>query len=444
MRSWGAVGAGCALAWLLVWSGRTPEAGLAWRLAFVGLHLGAFAGLVAVLRRWTPRPATVVVGAVLFRVIALPMLPTLSDDGYRYLWDGRLVVEAGVSPYEYRPSDPALAERQAGTEYQRMNSQRYHTVYPPVSQLGFAAAVALGGSADWRHAWWVWKAMLVLCELGAIVVLLRRVRPEQAALYAWSPLAVMEIAGQGHSEALVLLGLAGALLAGRFRWPVASLGLTLAAGVKLYPAVWLPQAWRREGRRGVAASGLIALLLAVPFWNTSAAAHMVESLGLFFGTFDEYAAPYRLLKSLAYPLLGDSAGVAASRALGITFLAAVAAGALTDDGTQERWRTAVAWGALAFVLTASTLHPWYWLPALFLMPWLPCRTAVLWLVGWSSAGYLGYALPGASDAVTVIGWGGAALLAICAVRRGRALGAPRQESPRPPGATTRPGSDGTR
>lgn len=410
MRRWGALGVGCVAAAALAWTGRVPEAGAGWRLAFAAIHLLSFAGLIAWLRTCAPSTRLIWVGAVLFRIIAFPMLPALSDDGYRYLWDGRITIETRASPYQYRPSDPTLDLLRPSVEYQGMNSTEYYSVYPPASQAAFALAVAFGGESDWRRAWWAWKALLVLCELGAVWVLLRFVRPRAAALYAWSPLAVIEVAGQGHTEALVLAGLAVTMVVSRARWPLRSIGLTLAGGVKIYPLVWLPQAWRREGFVGVLASVALAVAASVPVWHASAFAHVSESVGLFFGQFDEYAAPYLILKSLAYPLLEDAAGATASRALGVAFATAVGVWFLADDGTDRTWRRLLAIGVLAFTLTASTLHPWYWLPVLFLSPFLPPSRALLWLVAWASFGYVGYTIPGASLVATIIGWGGAAVL----------------------------------
>ena len=443
MRAWGPVAVGVVLAVGLAWTGRPPEAGAEWRFAFVGLHLGAFAALVAWLRTVTPSVRTVVVGAVLFRLVALPMLPSLSDDGYRYLWDGRVTVEAGESPYAYRPSDAQLSALQPTKEYARMNSPDYHSVYPPVSQGAFAVAVALNPTTDWRVGWWIWKLLMVLAEGMAILLLLRASGPRATALYAWSPLAVIEIAGQGHTESLVLLGLGLALQAGRLHWPSASVGLALAGGVKLWPLVWLPQAWRREGWAGVAASVGIVSVLAVPLVAPGAMEHIAESLGLFFGVFDEYAAPYLVLKSLLHPIVGDAAGAAASRALAVTFLGTVAVLALTDDGTHRAWRRVLTVSVLAFALTTSTLHPWYWLPVLYLGSGSKYVVPLLWLTAWSSAAYAGYVSETMSLTATAIGWGGAGVL--LGLRRWRLRSAP----PAPPRSRSRrlatqpPGSAGT-
>src|SRR6266480_2356803 len=59
--------------------------------------------------RWDAKALWIVLAvAALARAIALFAPDTLSDDIYRYVWDGR-VQAAGINPYRYVPDDPALA-----------------------------------------------------------------------------------------------------------------------------------------------------------------------------------------------------------------------------------------------------------------------------------------------------------------------------------------------
>ena len=402
-----AIGAGAVAALALVACARGPEEGAAWRFGFVAVHLGASWALVTAARTVRLSRRDVLVGAVLFRLIALPLLPSLSDDGFRYLWDGRVTV-SGVSPYRYQPQDPALDALRAGEEYGSMNSPAYYSVYPPGSQAAFAIATVLSPDVDWRARWWTWKALMVIAELVAVVGLLSVADPSRVVLYAWSPLAVIEIAGQGHTEALVLLGLAAVLAAPSSRLPLRSLGATVAGLVKLYPLALLPVTWRRDGVAGVAASVIVALALTAAVWSPGAWSHVSASLGLFFGTFDEYAAPYLGLKALLYPVAQESAGRAASGLLGAAYVCAVVVRWASDDGSRRSLTTAVVWVAVGFTLAASTLHPWYWLPVLFLCPLLRSKTPSLWLNTVASGTYLDYVVPGTGLVVTVVGWGGAA------------------------------------
>ncbi len=50
---------------------------------------------------------TIVLVALLLRILLFPSAPSLSDDYHRYLWDGR-VQAAGINPYRYAPVDHAL------------------------------------------------------------------------------------------------------------------------------------------------------------------------------------------------------------------------------------------------------------------------------------------------------------------------------------------------
>lgn len=405
-----ALAAGVLLAAGLAWTGRTPAEGLGWRVAFVGLHVAGCAGLWAGLRRRAPTVRQLLVGAVIFRVCALPMAPALSDDGYRYLWDGRLTVETDVSPYEVRPSDPSLETWHDGVLYERMNSRDYYSVYPPASQVVFAVAAAVYEPLGWRASWTLLKILLVAAEFVGIVALLRLVGARGAALYAWSPLAVVEVAGQGHTEALVVAGL-GLVLMGGAR-SLGSLGATVAGLAKLYPLALLPFTWRREGRSGLAVSLSATILLGALVWSPNALEHVSESVGLFFGTFDEYAAPYRILKAALFPLAGEAAGRLASLALAGLFAVLLLGTWLADDGTRQGLTRAVAVVVLGFVLTASTLHPWYWLPVLWMCPLLQRKNPSYWISSTASTSYLSYVFPPAALIATLVGWGGALLLAL--------------------------------
>ena len=74
-----------------------------------------------------------------------PFTPSLSDDAYRYVWDGKVQL-AGQNPYRFAPADRRLD----GVRYAdrgRINHPRLRTVYPPLAELGFAAVAAVHGGA---------------------------------------------------------------------------------------------------------------------------------------------------------------------------------------------------------------------------------------------------------------------------------------------------------
>ncbi|MFZ2520820.1 MAG: glycosyltransferase family 87 protein, partial [Anaerolineae bacterium] len=203
----------------------------------------------------------ILLSAVAFRVTLLPTRPTLSDDMYRYIWDGR-VQAAGLSPYRYTPaaSELTFLRRNDNTIWRYINRKTAITIYPPAAQLAFLAIYRLHpDSVTWT------KTALTLAELSALVPLALWLRRQRLSLLrllilAWSPLAVFEVAGSGHMDALVLAPLVVAWLAFEKRRP-ALLGFSLgiAALLKLYPAFFLPLLWtRRDVKAPLAFAGTVA------------------------------------------------------------------------------------------------------------------------------------------------------------------------------------------
>ena len=179
-----------------------PAAFLCWR----GLGVGR-AGVVVVL-----------VFAVAFRVAAFDPggAPPLSTDVYRYAWDARVQAE-GINPYRYAPTDTALASLVDPEIWPRINLPTWKTVYPPAAEEGFLLARVVFGDGARATTW-----LFLLAEAAAagllVLVLARRSAPlERVGLYAWQPLAVSEIAANGHVDALTVLAGAGLLAAWQAR-----------------------------------------------------------------------------------------------------------------------------------------------------------------------------------------------------------------------------------
>jgi hypothetical protein len=245
--------------------GALPQFLLYFGLLFV-LYLAAAALVLHVEKVHGPRTprsglVIILVSAVAFRAILLPMRPTLSDDMYRYVWDGR-VQAAGLSPYRFAPAAPQLARLRVNdsTIWPYINRKNAITIYPPGAQVAFWLIYRLhANSITWT------KACLTLAELSALAPLalwLRRqgFSPSRLLIFAWSPLAVFEIAGNGHMDALVLAPLAVAWLAFDGRRPaLVGLSLGIATLFKLYPVLFLPLLWtRRDAKAPLAFAAVLA------------------------------------------------------------------------------------------------------------------------------------------------------------------------------------------
>lgn len=400
-----------ALVALAAWSGRVPEAGAAWRIVCVSAWMLASGLSVWLALRATSMHAVLGV-ALALRVLAVPMFPTLSDDVYRYLWDGRLVA-AGESPYAHTPDAEALdtfrEEADNAVLFERMNSPAVYSVYPPVSQVAFGVA---GWFDHWTSGWYALKALLLLAEAVGILALARVLRPSQVAMYAWHPLAVLEIAGQGHSEGLLVGAVGVAVWAlSRRRHGIASLAVVAAGWTKLFPFVALPALWRRAGWPGRFASLTAAALLGAALLPADGWAHVAESLRLYGGSLDFYSAPFLAVKAALYPWLGEAGGRVASGALALVWLAAVGRATLRADGSVESDLRVLIVTFVGYAMVTPMLHPWNALGALAVVPLLRRPAAMLWLVGIAPLTYLRYvSVDSAYTAALILGWGGAAVI----------------------------------
>jgi hypothetical protein len=189
--------------------------------------------------------------AVIFRLSILFAPPYLSDDIYRYVWDGR-VQAAGINPYRYIPAAPELAQLRDETIYPKINRRDWaHTIYPPVAQIVFFLTTRISESVTWMKATMLGFELVTIWAVAQLLTLLGRPR-QLLLLYAWHPLVIWEFAGSGHVDAMAIAFIALAFLAWQKKSNLGA-GFTLACAtlVKLFPLVLVP-AMLKRGRWKIA------------------------------------------------------------------------------------------------------------------------------------------------------------------------------------------------
>jgi len=183
--------------------------------------------------------------AALFRLAIVFSPPYLSDDIYRYVWDGR-VQSAGINPYRYIPADQALADLRDEKIYPHINRRDYaHTIYPPVAEGTFLLITRFSESVTWM------KAVMVGFEAVAVWAIIQLLASfgfarQRVLIYSWHPLAIWEFGGSGHLDALAIAFITLALLARRKHAGTLT-GVLLAGAtcVKLFPAALFPALYKR-------------------------------------------------------------------------------------------------------------------------------------------------------------------------------------------------------
>ncbi len=341
---------------------------LAWLL--VGSAVCAFAGWR--LYRLAPSIRTVVLLAFAVRLLAFAAPPSLSDDGYRYLWDG-YVQASGVSPFAFTPEQ--ASDLGPSELLERMNSPTFFSVYPPVLQAAFALSAVW--SSDWRVAWYAWKLVCLGGEFLTAWLLIRLVGGGGALMYLLHPVSWIEAVGQAHSEALLVPALLGAvwLLRRTHTATLAGIGIAVAALVKLYPLILLPL-FARTWRAWAISIGTL-LFLSAAYLSPETILNGLESVRLFGAYLEFNGGPYIVLKAALWEWI-PTLGPHASRVL----LALFAAGALVIGyGYRTQPVRATFWIVALYFACSATVHPWYGLGLLALVPIM--RPIPVWMPAWS-------------------------------------------------------------
>jgi hypothetical protein len=255
----------------------------------------------------------------------------------------------------------------------------WRTVYPPGAQLLFLGVARVAPSSVLAM-----KLLVLAFDLLTMVGLIGWLRalgrpPAWVLIYAWHPLAVVELAGSGHLDAVALAATVAALWAaarGREAWAAALLGA--GALVKLYPLLLLPAVWRRPAR-AVAAAGVVIgagyALYARDGWA------VLGSLTRYVAE-EEFGAGVRAALEVLLTPLGPP-GLLAARLLplaGLALLALAVGQWAAPPDRRARWLVG------GYLLAAPSLFPWY---ALWMVPLLAVGPAWPWLY-FSCAIALGY------------------------------------------------------
>jgi hypothetical protein len=317
--------------------------------------------------------------AMAIRVPFLMRPPELSDDIYRYLWDG-LQLLSGQNPYALPPKDIPVVTGILQTIKAAVNHPELVTIYGPAAQLFFGLASFFGGTVAGV------KVALVLVDLGCchlLCCLLRRLQipPWKSVLYAWHPLPVLEIAGSGHIDGVGLFLLLAALLAvtrndnstDRAIFPYAA-GLLTACSVlvKLFPAVFLPGFLLLQTQRRwpfIAAFILGSIALTFPFLPELT--NGLQTLHTYtanweFSSFSFRSLRYLLDSSLAARMVIGAVFFLAASRLYLLFHRSLK----TCSGQNKTLAMLETFYALAlfYLLLTPTLHPWYGLYLIWLLP----------------------------------------------------------------------------
>jgi alpha-1,6-mannosyltransferase len=313
----------------------------------------------------------VLLSAIAFRLTLAPLKPTLSDDIYRYRFDGRAQL-AGLNPYLVEPDDPRLASL-GDPSIRAVPGYNIRSVYPPFSELVYAATARLAPSPA------AFKTPFLLADLLVLAMLAwqtrrGRMRTFQLAIYGWNPLVVVEFAASGHNDALALAATVGAtLLIIGPRKVLSMCMLALGMLAKAFPVVLVPLwlvrlGWPRRGWAAVAAASGVGVLCAWPYRSAMRAV---------LATFQQYQRSFQDNNASAFAVIEHlTHSWELSIGLGAGLVAGLAIWAAARRLAPERAAFLLFGAAL---LAAPNGYPWYFT---WVVPFLALAGTSRYLVPW--------------------------------------------------------------
>ncbi len=316
----------------------------AWRFVGTAGIWCLFAGVAAWhCRRLSAVPTAVLLTGVLLRLVLLASPPTLSDDVFRYLWEGH-IQWSGFNPFLFPPDHMDLLPNRDAV-YEQVAHRTVPTIYPPLAQWLFAGASLF-------YSPLAWKGLAAAADLGIMWVLARNGRVWAAVLWALHPLPAVESAASGHLEPIaILLALCALAKAERDDAKGASLLATLGGGIKLLPVVLLPVLLRGRSRQEVfrisAACCGLAAVVSLPY--LSAGSELSRGL-------QTYAQHWSHNASVFSVLLWGTGDPIQARLLGAGIGVGVVLWAWTQRLPPGEF---LLWITGALVLLSPVVHPWY-------------------------------------------------------------------------------------
>lgn len=370
-------------------------------VALLPAYLSSFIGcLFLVQEKESPRLLFSI--GLLARLILFFSIPSLSDDIYRFIWDGTLL-NNGLHPFAELPGYYLTKEVPGITPelYNQLNSPEYFTIYPPINQFVFASATWL--SSDWLVTTNVIRALLSGADIGAFILLRKLLQHYQkpvhlAFWYFLNPLVLLEFTGNVHFEGLVIFF----LLAGIYLFEIkknflSSIGLGLAIGSKLLPLIYLPyllfQGFKSNRWWVAILAGAYGALTLIPLVDESFINGLSTSLNLYFQTFEFNASLYFIARQIGFWVYGYNNIALIGPLLSVVSLLSILA--LSFIAVKKQWSIPKTFLFIltSYLLLATTVHPWYIIPLIA----LGVLSGYWYPVVWSAmifTTYFGYTLNG--------------------------------------------------
>jgi hypothetical protein len=350
------------------------------------------------------------VSGILFRLAFLFHLPNLSQDFYRFIWDGELVSNF-INPYLFTPNEIinqaglVIDNAQKLIEGMGELSPKFHSNYPPLNQLVFAIAALVGGKSILGSVI-VMRIGIIAADIGIIYFgrkLLKNLNlsPHLIFWYFLNPLVILELTGNLHFEGVMLFFFVWSVyLLSKNKWQLAGVIYALSVATKLIPLLFLPLFFRYLGiKKSIlfyVIIGLTILLLFLPFYSPEFITNYAETVGLWFSNFEFNASVYNLVKKIGvtyfdakpWELIKTYGKITPYIIIGVVLLFSL----FRKNEKLTGLINSMLWVMTIYYILSAIVHPWYIVFLVFLSIFTRYRFALLWS-GFVILSYWAYSNP---------------------------------------------------
>ncbi|MFQ3351198.1 MAG: alpha-1,6-mannosyltransferase [Candidatus Marivariicella framensis] len=345
-------------------------------------------------------PLIILILGLIFRLIFIISLPELSQDFYRFFWDGNLQL-ININPYLYSPNDLMIKKDLFFLAQDLFNgmgklSNIHFSNYPPISQWSYLAASYFGEN-NLNDSVLFLRIIIIFFELCTFYILYKMLNILKLPLkkigwYFLNPLVIIELTGNLHGEGIMMFFfLAGVLFLYKNKTIQSSIMMALSVGSKLITLMLIPMFFKKLGiKKSISYFFLIVIffsILWIPYLGQNFFINYIQTIKLWFNRFEFNASFYYVIREFGfffkgYNIIQEFGKITPflliSVALFFTFLQ-------KNDSLKKILTNQLLLLSIYFFI-ATTVHPWYIISLVMLCVFTP----YFYPIAWSATIFLSY------------------------------------------------------